>query len=70
MDLIRSSPLFKTVYRDDSGDVFCLQNQFSTSQGFQCFIMLLNIPLNINFPFEQLCFTRKYILEGKTRKRT
>jgi len=65
MDLIQLPPLFKTVYRDDSGDVFCLQKQFSTSQGFQCFIMLLNIPLNINFPFKQLCFTRKYILEGK-----
>ena len=70
MDLIGSSLLFETVYRDDSGDVFSVLKQFSTSQGFQCFIMLLNIPLNINFPFEQLCFTRKYILEGKTRKRT
>ena len=57
MDLMRSSLLFETVYHDDSGDVFCLQKKFSTSQGFQCFIMLLNIPLNINFPFEQLCLT-------------
>ena len=56
MDLTRSSLLFETVYRDDSGDVFCLK-QFSTSQGFQCFIMILNIPLNINFPFEQVCLT-------------
>ena len=70
MDLMRSLLLFETVYCDDSGDVFCLQNQFSTSQGFQCFIMILNIPLNINFPIEQLCFTRKYVLECKTRKRT
>ena len=29
MDLMRSSLLFETVYRDDSGDVFCLQKQFS-----------------------------------------
>ena len=57
MDLMRSSLLFETVYRDDSGDVFCLQKQFSTSRVFQCFIMLLNILLNINFPFEQLCLT-------------
>ena len=57
MDLMRSSLLFETVYRDDSGDVFCLQKQFSSSQGFQCFIMRLNIPLNINFPFEHLCLT-------------
>ena len=57
MDLMRSSLLFKMVYHDDSGDVFCLQKQFSTSQGFQCFIMLLNIPLNIDSPFEQLCLT-------------
>ena len=44
MDLIRPSLFFETVYRDDSGDVFSVQKQFSTSQGFQCFIMLLNIP--------------------------
>ena len=39
MDLMRSSLLSEMVYRDDSGDVFCLQKQFSTSQGFQCFIV-------------------------------
>ena len=58
------------MYHVDSGDVLsnCFQKQFSMSQGFQCFVMLLSIPRNINFSFEQLCL--KYILEGKTRNET
>lgn len=67
MDLMRSSLLFETVYRDDSGDVFCLQKQFFFESRVSVFYYVTEYTAKYKLSFWTLM---PYLLEGKTRKRT